>query len=94
MLLRNIDDIHVNGSVGTVVAVSKEWIEVDLDSVILRIEKYMFSKFDPVTSIAIATGYQFPLRVAHAITIYNSQGMSLPVVEVDCKMSPILDNWG
>ncbi|KAH3847067.1 hypothetical protein DPMN_089380 [Dreissena polymorpha] len=88
MLLRNVNETYVNGSIGTVVQVSSDKIKVDFEGVVLTIEKYTFSKSDPVTGIALSGRHQFPLKVAYAITIHKSQGtMTLPCVEVNCKFA-------
>jgi ATP-dependent DNA helicase PIF1 len=94
MLLTNMNAIHVNGLVGNVVALTAESIDVDFDGVLVKVERYAFCKYDPVTGAAIARRYQFPLRLAYAITIHKSQGMSLPLVEVDCRHAVIAGQIG
>ena len=51
----------------------------------MKIERYSFTKYDPNTNKCIASRLQFPLRLAFAMTIHKAQGMTLPLVEVNCK---------
>ena len=51
----------------------------------MKIERYSFTKYYPNTNKCIASRLQFPLRLAFATTIHKAQGMTLPMVEVNCK---------
>ena len=89
MLLRNINDRFVNGLIGRVLYIEPECVKVAFkfngDPEVLDVVRYTFTKYDPVNKKCIASRHQFPLRLAYAMTIHKSQGMSLPLVEIDCK---------
>ena len=89
MLLRNLNERHVNGLIGKVVQINDDSIYVNFEvfgkSEIVKIERYSFTKYDPNTNKCIASRLQFPLRLAFAMTIHKAQGMTLPLVEVNCK---------
>ena len=70
MLLVNLSDDLVNGKIRTVTCVENDCIYVH---------------FQIVFKIILAKRSQFPIKVAYAVTIHKSQGMSLESVVVDCK---------
>lgn len=89
MLLRNVNERYVNGLTGRVLSIEPQSIKVTFKfegkPETVDVTKYSFTKYDPVTNKCLARRYQFPLRLAYAITIHKSQGMTIPYVEIDCK---------
>ncbi|XP_062608036.1 ATP-dependent DNA helicase PIF1-like [Saccostrea cucullata] len=89
MLLINLTDHLVNGKIGTVKLIEDEFIHVTFclfgESRTVKISKFTFSKFDPVSKSSIASRRQFPLNLAYAFTIHKSQGMTIQNLVVDCS---------
>jgi len=89
MLLVNLSDDLVNGKIGTVTCVENDCIYVQFQigkiNKSVKLTRYLFTKIDPVDKIILAKRSQFPIKVAYAVTIHKSQGMSLESVVVDCK---------
>ena len=89
MLLRNLNNRFVNGLTGRVLTIEPDSIKVafKFDGVpeTVNVTKYCFTKYDPATNKCVAKRYQFPLRLAYAMTIHKAQGMTIPYLEIDCK---------
>ena len=84
MLLTNLSVSQklCNGSCGTVMAMGDKQITVKFDSgVVVPVVRNAF-KIE-MDKVVVATRLQFPLRVAYAITIHKSQGMSLDAADID-----------
>lgn len=84
MLLTNLDVSQslCNGSCGTVLEMKDTEIIVKFDSgSTVPIAKHLF-KIE-MDKAVIASRLQFPLRVAYAVTIHKSQGMSLDAADID-----------
>jgi hypothetical protein len=88
MLVTNISDTLVNGKTRCVQKLDDQNIYVCFDvagiSKVIKMNRFVFTKFDPVNRCIVAKNTQFPLTLAYSLTIHKSQGMSLDIV-IDCK---------
>ncbi|CAC5370346.1 PIF1 [Mytilus coruscus] len=91
ILLVNLSDELVNGKVGTVTYIDNDSCTLSVQFCIksvkktVKLTKYLFTKYDPVDKIILAKRLQFSIKVAYAITIHKSQGMSLQYLSIDCS---------
>ena len=90
MLRRNLDIAQglVNGALGTVAAITKEYIQVTFDhtsNLPFKIDRIR-SKFQILCRFYVHRK-QFPLILAFAVTIHKCQGLSLDCAIVDLSSS-------
>ncbi len=84
--LKNAQDFsYVNGSLGTIIKLNENSVTVQFDNgvrTIITKEKWESINLD---GEVISTFEQIPLKLAYALTIHKSQGMSIDSLTIDCS---------
>ena len=90
MMIYNEKGKWVNGSIGKIVFIDEDNIKVKINKETYNVDKkkwekkkYYLDNANKIKEKVIGTFYQYPIKIAWAITIHKSQGQNLKKVIID-----------
>ena len=84
ILTRNLPGNLHNGLIGEVIVAEKDKLTVNFEGKIVTLEKAQYEIYDPDEEKVLAVRYQYPVKLAFALTVHRAKGQTKKKVEIDC----------